>query len=192
MRVDADKNYYKVLGVHRDATPEQIKSAYRRLARKFHPDLNPRRRSAETRFKEIQEAYDALSQLRPQVQFEQPIEFPHYFELTDEFLDDRRWFDIDWNWRRRLALILWGVCAVGVFLPNSVMNEFPAGGLIFITIPLVLIWVGDWLSEDETMDIYLGSIVTEIAGKVMAVIGWLFFARLVGLTFIGPLLLGIG
>ena len=55
------RDYYKALGVARDATDEQIKSAYRKLARKFHPDLNPGNKTAEERFKEISEAYDVLS-----------------------------------------------------------------------------------------------------------------------------------
>jgi len=55
------KDYYEVLGVGRGATEDQIKAAYRRLARKFHPDLNPGDRTAEERFKELQEAYDVLA-----------------------------------------------------------------------------------------------------------------------------------
>ncbi|HEX8144798.1 MAG TPA: J domain-containing protein [Pyrinomonadaceae bacterium] len=54
-------DYYGVLNVGRSATDEQIKAAYRKLARKFHPDLNPGDRVAEERFKELQEAYDVLS-----------------------------------------------------------------------------------------------------------------------------------
>src|ERR671939_1630237 len=55
------RDYYEVLGVSRGATEEQIKTAYRKLARKFHPDLNPGDKAAEERFKELQEAYDVLS-----------------------------------------------------------------------------------------------------------------------------------
>src|ERR671932_270364 len=51
---------YDILGVKRDATPEQIRSAYRRLARKLHPDLNPGDRTAEERFKQVSAAYDLL------------------------------------------------------------------------------------------------------------------------------------
>lgn len=55
------KDYYETLGVSRDAANDQIKQAYRKLARKFHPDVNPGDKSAEERFKEINEAYEVLS-----------------------------------------------------------------------------------------------------------------------------------
>lgn len=54
-------DYYAVLGVSRDADEKEIKSAYRRLARKYHPDVNPGDKNAEARFKEISEAYNVLS-----------------------------------------------------------------------------------------------------------------------------------
>lgn len=56
----ATKDYYAVLGVKREATAEEVRKAYRRLARKLHPDVNPNNKAAEERFKEVQEAYDVL------------------------------------------------------------------------------------------------------------------------------------
>ncbi len=61
MPVGTQKDYYAALGVDRTAKPEQIRKAYRRLARKYHPDFNPNNQQAEEKFKEIQEAYDILS-----------------------------------------------------------------------------------------------------------------------------------
>src|SRR4051794_8920229 len=55
------RDYYEILGVPRTATPEEINKAYRKLARQHHPDRNPGDKQAEGRFKEIQNAYDTLS-----------------------------------------------------------------------------------------------------------------------------------
>jgi len=58
--VGAQKDYYATLGVSRDAKPEEIRKSYRRLARKYHPDVNPGNKASEERFKEISEAYEIL------------------------------------------------------------------------------------------------------------------------------------
>ncbi len=56
-----DKDYYKVLGVKKDASADEVKKAYRTLARKHHPDKNPDNAAAEAKFKDVSEAYDVLS-----------------------------------------------------------------------------------------------------------------------------------
>src|SRR5271154_3149493 len=55
------KDYYAILGVKKTATPEEIRKAFRKLARKYHPDVNPGDKKAEEKFKELSEANDILS-----------------------------------------------------------------------------------------------------------------------------------
>lgn len=64
------KDYYRVLGVERKATLAEIKKAYRKLARKHHPDLNPGDKAAEQRFKEITEAYEVLKDPQKRKQYD--------------------------------------------------------------------------------------------------------------------------
>ena len=68
----ADKrDYYEVLGVDRNASDDQIKKAYRRLAKQYHPDLNPGDKEAEAKFKEVNEAYEVLSDSSKKAKYDQ-------------------------------------------------------------------------------------------------------------------------
>ena len=64
-------DYYETLGVARGASEDDIRKAYRKLARKYHPDLNPGDKSAEDRFKNVQEAYDILSEPKKRQMYDQ-------------------------------------------------------------------------------------------------------------------------
>lgn len=64
------RDYYEVLGVNRDADEKEIKRAFRRLARKYHPDVNPNDKEAERKFKEISEAYHVLSDSKKRAEYD--------------------------------------------------------------------------------------------------------------------------
>ena len=93
------KDYYETLGVKRDASPEDIKRAYRKLARKYHPDVS-KETDAENKFKEVQEAYetlkdtekraayDQLGRYRPGEDFRPPPGWERQFRTGDVNLDD--------------------------------------------------------------------------------------------------------
>ncbi|MEA5598123.1 J domain-containing protein [Rivularia sp. UHCC 0363] len=65
------RDYYEILGVSKDAPNEDIKKSYRRLARQYHPDLNPGDKTAEEKFKDINEAYEVLSDPSKRAQYDQ-------------------------------------------------------------------------------------------------------------------------
>jgi molecular chaperone DnaJ len=65
------KDFYKTLGVNKDASQDEIKKAFRKLARKYHPDLNPGDKSAEQKFKEANEAYEVLSDAKKRAEYDQ-------------------------------------------------------------------------------------------------------------------------
>lgn len=69
------KDYYAIMGVGKDATPDEIKKAYRRLARKYHPDVSTEA-DAEARFKEVGEAYATLSDPEKRAQYDNPNRNP--------------------------------------------------------------------------------------------------------------------
>jgi curved DNA-binding protein len=69
------RNYYELLGVERNSAPEEIKKAFRRLARQYHPDLNPGDKTAEEKFKEFNEAYRVLSDPAARSQYDQFTRF---------------------------------------------------------------------------------------------------------------------
>jgi len=78
----AGKDYYSILGVNRDASEREIKQAYRKLARKYHPDVNPGDKSTEAKFKEINEAHEVLSDKEKRQKYDQ---FGDQWQYADQF-----------------------------------------------------------------------------------------------------------
>jgi DnaJ-class molecular chaperone len=75
------KDYYEVLGVKRDASEKDIRGAYRRLARQYHPDVSPNDKAAEERFKEISEAYEVLSEKEKRAKYDR---YGHNWEFGEQ------------------------------------------------------------------------------------------------------------
>jgi len=75
------KDYYAVLGVSKSVDADEIKKAYRKLARKYHPDMNPGDRQAETQFKQVSEAYEVLSDPDKRRKYDQ---FGQYWKQADQ------------------------------------------------------------------------------------------------------------
>jgi DnaJ-class molecular chaperone len=90
----AGKDYYQILGVSRSASEKEIKQAYRRLARKHHPDVNPGDKSAEARFKEINAAYEVLSSPDKRKKYDQ---FGEQWERADQFAEAERQRGVRWD-----------------------------------------------------------------------------------------------
>ncbi|MFC2010730.1 DnaJ C-terminal domain-containing protein [Chloroflexota bacterium] len=92
----AGKDYYNILGIKRDASEAEIKRAYRRLARKHHPDVNPGDNSAEAKFKEINEAYEVLSDKENRKKYNQ---FGDQWQHADQFTRARGQQAPSWDFK---------------------------------------------------------------------------------------------
>ena len=93
----ANKDYYGLLGVNRGADEREIKQAYRRLARKYHPDVNPGDKSAEAKFKQINEAYEVLSDKEKRQKYDQ---FGDQWQYADQFAQAGHQRAPSWNFSR--------------------------------------------------------------------------------------------
>jgi len=93
----AGKDYYQILGVSRNASEKEIKQAYRRLARKHHPDLNPDDKSAEAKFKEINAAYEVLSNPEKRKKYDQ---FGDQWQYAEQFAKSGGQERVRWDFSR--------------------------------------------------------------------------------------------
>lgn len=87
------KDYYKILGVDRKANADEIRSSYRKLAMKYHPDKNPGDKKAEEKFKDINEAYQALSDEKKRARYDQLGSAYSDFRTSGGRPSDFRWED---------------------------------------------------------------------------------------------------
>lgn len=94
----AGKDYYRILGISRTATDKDIKQAYRRLARQYHPDVNPGNKSAEDRFKGVNEAYEVLSDPDKRKKYDQ---YGDRWQDAERFADAARQQGGEWRFTQR-------------------------------------------------------------------------------------------
>ena len=108
-------DYYKILGVDKNASQDDVKKAFRKLARKYHPDLNPNDPSAKDKFQEINEANEVLSDPEKRKKYD---EYGEHWKHADEFEAQKQappacrcgWRRLLRLWRRRwflLVLVRW-------------------------------------------------------------------------------------
>ncbi len=100
-----DKDYYQILGVGRNASEKDIKQAYRRLARKHHPDVNPGDKSAEAKFKEINAAYEVLSNPEKRKKYDQ---FGEQWEYAEQFAETGGQERVRWDFGRGGTVFQYG------------------------------------------------------------------------------------
>jgi molecular chaperone DnaJ len=86
----AGKDYYNILGLSRTATDKDIKATYRRLARQYHPDVNPGNKAAEERFKQINESYEVLSDPEKRKKYDQYGDQCQYADQMEEAARQQR------------------------------------------------------------------------------------------------------
>ena len=131
MATTAKQDYYELLGVPRKAAQKEIRQAYRKLARKYHPDLNPGDKSSEEKFKQVQEAYDVLSDAKKRQMYDQfGFETPGAGGDAGPGGRRRRAFRFRrirfWRRRRRRRARASAICSASIFAAAAASAEAPS------------------------------------------------------------------
>ena len=133
MALKGFKDYFKVLGINRNATDKEIKSAFRQLARKFHPDLHPHDDEAESEFKEINEAYEILSDQEKKKSYEKYLSYRlnDRDEKSSDFDRQNNYigFDDDLNFDDFLSDLLGRFNEVGQEIYSNLSSDKKANSL---------------------------------------------------------------
>ena len=133
MALNGFKDYFKVLGIKRNATDKEIKSAFRQLARKFHPDLHPHDDEAESEFKEINEAYEILSDQEKKKSYEKYLSYRlnDRDEKSSDFDRQNNYigFDDDLNFDDFLSDLLGRFNEVGQEIYSNLSSDKKANSL---------------------------------------------------------------
>ena len=133
MALKGFKDYFKVLGINRNATDKEIKSAFRQLARKFHPDLHPHDDEAESEFKEINEAYEILSDQEKKKSYEKYLSYRlnDRDEKSSDFDRQNNYigFDDDLNFDDFLSHLLGRFNEVGQEIYSNLSSDKKANSL---------------------------------------------------------------
>jgi len=94
----AGKDYYSILGISRNAADREIKQAYRRLARQYHPDVNPGNKAAEDKFKQVNEAYEVLSDPEKRKKYDK---YGDQWQDAERYAEAARQQGASWNFTQR-------------------------------------------------------------------------------------------
>jgi curved DNA-binding protein len=123
------QDYYKTLGVERNASPEELKRAYRKLAMKYHPDRNLGDKSLEEKFKQINEAYEVLKDPQKRARYDQLGESYNNWQQTSGGSGNFNWDD--WFGQQQAASAYGGSPRGGTRVEMGDLNDFFGGGTGF-------------------------------------------------------------
>ncbi len=173
MNTGGYRDYFKVLEVKRNSTSHEIKSAFRRLARKFHPDVNPGDLQAEEKFKEINEAYEVLSDPKKKRKYEQFGQYWNQSSVIGSGMDGRnvdfgRYSNFDDFVNDLLGRFVVGRAKEGfTHSYNSSSGEYPKPANLDVQIILKITFSEAFLGTQRTLYVNEEPVEVRIPGGVV-------------------------